>query len=97
MLFVSDPMQHFASVGAPPGSFGSTGMPVSVLLGGPWWGFRLVEGSLGILLPVRPHPPGRALAARWGAAIQGEQRQEGGAGPSWRRPGDKCPLVRQNQ
>lgn len=53
MLFVSDPMQHFAaSVGAPPGSFGRLGC-LCLSFSGALVGFRLVEGSLGILLPVR--------------------------------------------
>lgn len=73
MLYVSDPMQHFATVGTP---FRSIGGPCLHPSRGTRWGFRQCGGLRGVFSYLCP---GRAPAARGGVAIQGEQRQAGGA------------------
>ena len=89
MLYVGDPMQHFATVGVPRGS--------GPHLHPPWWGPRCHGGLGGAFSRLSPE---QALAAGWGATAQGTPRQAGcaeglgqvlgtetGASTSWRSLG----------
>lgn len=98
MLYASDPMQHFATVGEPCAPLGPSGESVSVLRGGACGAFAMVKSSeghflvcplAGHLLPVRVRPSrgqrqaGGTDGSGWVLGVEAD------AHPSW----DQHPLA----